>query len=456
MATLGIDGLISGLDTTSLINSLMQVEAAPQTLLKNKQTQATNLVAALQALNTKVASLAETAAKAAKADSWQAAKATSSVDSVTATVSGATAASAGELTFTVEQVATAKVVTTAVPAALTDVVAAGDPPSITITRGSGADATSVTIKPASGNLQDVAAAINANADAGVRASIVRSGTDDDGTALYRLQLTGTATGTDGDFTVSGLSGGLQDVRPAQDAVLVLGSGDRIEQSSNTFEGLVLGIDVTVSAAAVGQSVTVGVARDDEALSKLASDLVDALGVVLSEITARTATRTTTDSAGNAVVTGGLFSGDSAVRSLQERLLSAASNPVDGVSPSAAGINIDRYGAFTFDGEKFAEALAADPAKVQSIVSGLAQRVADLTDAASDPYEGTLTRKIQGQQTELDDLADQIADWDRRLEVRREGLQATYSALEVTLSNLQAQSSWLTSQLASLTTSSSSS
>ena len=36
MGSMGIDGIVSGLDTTSLINSLMQVEAMPQTLLKQK------------------------------------------------------------------------------------------------------------------------------------------------------------------------------------------------------------------------------------------------------------------------------------------------------------------------------------------------------------------------------------------------------------------------------------
>ncbi len=34
-----IDGLVSGLDTTSLITSLLQIEAAPQTLLKTKDGQ---------------------------------------------------------------------------------------------------------------------------------------------------------------------------------------------------------------------------------------------------------------------------------------------------------------------------------------------------------------------------------------------------------------------------------
>jgi len=63
---MAIDGLISGLQTTDLINSLMQAEAIPQTLLKNKVTDSTNFISAMQALNSKVAALADSAAKLAK------------------------------------------------------------------------------------------------------------------------------------------------------------------------------------------------------------------------------------------------------------------------------------------------------------------------------------------------------------------------------------------------------
>ena len=34
MATFGIDGMISGLDTTTIISQLMQIEAQPQARLK--------------------------------------------------------------------------------------------------------------------------------------------------------------------------------------------------------------------------------------------------------------------------------------------------------------------------------------------------------------------------------------------------------------------------------------
>ena len=68
--SMAIDGLVSGLDTTSLINSLMQVDAVPQTLLKNKVTATQSMVTALQGLNSKVADLATLAGKTGRPARW--------------------------------------------------------------------------------------------------------------------------------------------------------------------------------------------------------------------------------------------------------------------------------------------------------------------------------------------------------------------------------------------------
>lgn len=473
MATLGIDGIVSGLDTTTLINQLMQAEAAPQTLLKSKQTGAKSFVSALQALNTKVASLAENATKVAKADSWNAFAATSSTTSVTAKA-GATA-QVGSVSFTVDAVAKAQVSVS--NATLDDSsLVAGIPPAVTVRGG---DGTLVTVQPTSGSLQDIAKAINDAADAGIKATVVRVSGGENPT--YRLQFTGTTTGTDGSFAVyagdkaaveaalAAGDGGVSlaamrldktSVTAASDAQITLWEGTAAEQvftqSSNTFSGLLTGVDVTVSkvTAADEDPVTVSVARDTEALKKLASGLVGALGVVLSEISSRTAVTTTTESDGTTKVTGGLFTGDSAVRAVQQQLVEAASYPVDDISPSTVGFKLGKDGTFTFDEAAFTAALAEDPAKVQTVISGLADRVATVAKNTSDKYEGSLTLKIQGQERLVKDMGTQIEDWDRRLTVRKESLQRTYAALEVTLSNMKSQSSWLASQLSSLSASSS--
>lgn len=466
MANLGIDGMVSGLDTTSLIKQLMQVEAMPQTLLKSKQSTTQTFVSALQSLNAKVSSVADAAAKAAKATSWSAYTATSSAPTTTVTASAT--AQPGTVSFTVDAVAASRVSVTAQvkdDGSLVPEV----PPAVTVRKG---DGTFVTVEPTTGSLADIAKAVNSAADAGVKATVVRVTNGTDGSAPeYRLQLTGTTTGEKaGDFalfrgrvtattaaddlTAARLDG--TTVRAAQDATVTLWKGvagleQSYKQASNTFSGLMTGVDVTVSAvtAADQDPVTVTVARDDAALAKLASGLVGSLGVVLSEISSRTAVTTKTNTDGTTSVTGGILSGDSAVRSIQQQLVTAASYAVDGKSPSTVGIVLGRDGSFTFDEAKFKAALADDPAGVQSMVTQLAARVEKAAKGISDKYEGSLTMKIQGQEGLVKSMGTQIEAWDRRLELRRAGLQKTYSGLEVALSKMQSQSSWLAGQLAGL-------
>ena len=342
-------------------------------------------------------------------------------------------------------------------------------PSLTVRK---ADGTLVTVQARTGSLADIADALNDSASAGVRATVVR--VSDGATPTYRLQLTGAKTGQANAFAIyAGTTQQVTDalaagtavrldsgvVRAASDAKVTLWKGTAVEksfeQASNTFTGLMSGVDVTVSKVTgpTDEPVTVTVARDDAALKALASGLVGALGVVLSEISSRSAVTTKSNADGTTSVTGGLFTGDSAVRGIQQMVVEAASYPVDDVSPTTVGIKLGKDGSFTFDEKAFTAALAADPAKVQSVIAGLATRVADVATSVSDKFDGSLTLKIQGQQKLATAMGKQVEDWDRRLAVRRENLQRTYSALEVTLSNLQAQSSWLAGQLGSLVSSS---
>ncbi|HEY0216673.1 MAG TPA: flagellar filament capping protein FliD [Cellulomonas sp.] len=448
MATTGIDGLISGLDTTTLINNLISLEAGQQTLLKGKQSTATSLVAALQSLNTKVASLAAAATAAAKPASWATVSATSSTGSVTAATTDA--AQPSSLTFSIGAVAAAQSSLAGIP---TDW--AGGTPTFTVTR---ADGTTSTVTAASTALPDILEAFNSG-DSGVKASAVNTGTA--AAPVYELQLTGGRTGADNAFTVSyqGTGGttqlALSEISAARDASITLfpgTAGERtVTSATNTFAGVLTGVDVTISKAET-DPVTITVARNTAAVKSLASNLVSNLNTVLSEITSRTTTTTTTATDGGTVVTGGLFSGDSTVRMLQQSVLSSASLPVDGTSPSDVGIVIAKDGTFTFDDTVFAAALAADPDKVQAVVSGVASRLAALAETASNSKDGTLTLNITAQQDNVKDLTDRISDWDDRLATRRETLVKTYAALEVSLSKLNSQSTTLASQLAALTSS----
>ncbi|MCU1425625.1 MAG: hypothetical protein JWM51_1916 [Microbacteriaceae bacterium] len=450
---LGLDGLASGLSTTELIASLIAVDAIPQTLLKNKATAATTSVTALQGLNTQVASLATLAKVSATPKSLDFYTATSTSAKVTATAT--TGAAGGQLDIVVDTLAQAQA---GVTAPLTQW---SSPPVLTIVSK---DGTATEITAGSTSLDDVVTAVNASA-AGVTATKVASGTNAAGETQYRLQFTGKDTGASNAFTVH--RGAQADAatapnllteadaavtRDAKDASLTLWKGTGAEQvitsTTNTFANLLPNVSVTVSGVST-EPVTVSVARDTAKVSATAAALVSSINSAFAYISTRSVSVSSTDADGKTVLSGGVFTGDSTTRDVSQKLLTAASAPIDGHSPSEYGITITKTGTMEFNAEKFAAAFAKDPVTVQAAVAAIATRIADAATAASDKTTGTITAKITGQQSTVSNLTEQVSKWDDRLATRKANLERMYSAFEVSMSNLNAQMTWLTSQVDAL-------
>ncbi|MCC9195049.1 flagellar filament capping protein FliD [Arthrobacter sp. zg-Y916] len=441
---LGIDGLISGIDTTSMIKQLMEIEARPQTLLKNKVSTTQLFATALQNLNAKIASLAEAAAKTAKPAGTDLFKASTTSEKVTAATTAG--AAAGSLDISASQTATAQV-------SLSSAMAAWPSNSVLAISANG---TVTSFDTTDKSLDQVISEVN-KANLGVTGVKIATGSVD-GVQQYRVQFTAAKTGSEGAFTAS-LGGTDMDVlKTAQDAKLTLWAGtpaaQEITSSSNTFKALMPGVDITLAAdTPANTALTINVARDDEAISKVASDLVAGLADVFAYINKNSAVTVSTSS-GSTSTSGGLFTGDAGVRDIKRQIMDAATSPIDGRSPSEIGIVITKDGTVEFNAEKFAAAMAADPAKTEATLQTIAGRVEAAGKVASDKYDGLITQRITGQESTLKALNTQIEDWDRRLASRESTLKMVWSNLEVKLSQLQSQQDWLTGQLASLNTSSS--
>ena len=442
MATSSISGLASGLDTASIINQLMQLEAIPQSRLRDQQTAENNVIKALRSLNTDTALLASSAAKLAKASTWQTLKATSSSSAVTATATSS--ASASSFTVVVGQLAKAGQTSYGSDLALDANVLTVPTDPVVLTA---ADGTTHTISTGTGTLADLAAGINA-AKAGVTATTVKTGTN-----TYRLLLTADTTGAGTAIGLTNVSLGTATTDTGQDAQLTVG-GIAASSKTNTFTDLVPGVTVTLAPTAKnGDTSTVTVAQDSSGVKSSVSALVDQVNALLTSIDTQTAGKTSTSAAG-------VLAGDPTARSLRSAVLDTVFG--DGTTSLAQyGIQTDRNGKLVFDGDKFAAAYAADPAGVAakftsagttpSAADGWAARVATVAKAATDTYTGTITSAITGHTTTVDRLTKSISDWDDRLELRRSTLERQYTALETALSNLQGQSNWLAGQISSLPT-----
>lgn len=445
MATSSISGLASGLDTASLVDQLMQLEAIPQTRLKTQQTTEKAVLSALRSFNTDTLLLASKATALAKSATWQTLKATVTGTGVTATA-GATAA-ATNLSFTIGSVAASHQLGFTNAAALTDVVVSGS--SVTIT---GSDGVAHDVSTGGGTLSELVSSINASsATTGVRASAVKVA---DGS--YRLLAESTTTGAASSFTLTNADGtdllGGASVRAGTDASIDLGLGITATSSTNTFTNLVPGVDVTLApSATVGSTATVTVAQDSSSVRDSVKGLVDQVNSLLTLIDNQTATKSETG-------TAGVLAGDTMSRSLRNALVNTIFGSDSTTSMASLGIQTDRYGKLVFDGDTFDKAYAADPAGVAAkfttgattATDGWAARVAAVAKGATGT-NGTITAAIAGRNTALDRLSDSIADWDDRLEIRRKSLERTYTALETALSNMQSQGNWLAGQISSLPT-----
>jgi flagellar hook-associated protein 2 len=416
------------MSTSTMISQLMQIEAAPQTRLKTKVTDAQSVVTAYQSVNTKIASLKTAADTLGQLSTWRGVKPVSSSTAVTATATaGSTNTTTGSITFDVVSLARTQVSTARVPSE----GAVTGSSTLTVTTGTG-DPASIDIS-ADQSAQGISDAINA-AGLGVKASVVKTSSGDS-----VLQLTGTKTGAENAFTVEGLDVEVKTAVAAQDATLQVGGTDEeggytVTSSTNTFTGLING--VTLTAGKVESGVTVDVTTDTTGIADKIKAMVDAANDLLTEVGKQTAYNAGTGKAST-------LTGDFMVRQISQAVLSTVSQgQADLGSLSKMGVELDRSGKLTFKKDTFEAAYNADPGKLQTAGIAFADTVENLTIRQT----ADVTNAVTGRKSFIDSMNAQIDNWDIRLSARQEALTKQYASLETALSNLRSQSSYLSSQL----------
>lgn len=441
-----VDGLVSGLSTSSVISQLMQIEAQPQTNLKQQVSKQNGVISAYQAVNTKFTALKTAAAAftstalAPTNATWQSVKATSSSTSITATATNG--APAGTTTFSVTKLAKAQISRAELPP--------GSPISetngLSFTVGTGDNETNSFINvEIDDTAEEVAKRIN-SAKIGVTASVVNT---DAGSVL---QFTSSKPGAANSFSVTGLlAGPPTTVTPGSDAKVTVGDplagGYTVSSPSNTFSDVIPGVTFTATAEVTDASITVN--NDPDSIAEKMQAMVDAANAALTTIGTQTAYNAATK-------TGGALSGNFELRQLQSTVLGSVSNGAAGNgSFKQVGIQLDSNGAIKFDKAAFLSAYSSDPNKVQEMVTtGLSQAFTDIADKATNSTTGTLTTAIQSGNNQIRALNTRISDWDSRLSARQATLQRQFSNLEVALGKMKNQSNWLAGQISSLSSSSS--
>jgi flagellar hook-associated protein 2 len=457
----GVGGLMSGLDTKSIITQMMQLEQRPILLLQQQEAAYQAKISAFGALKGVLAEL-QTAAAALKETDLFAGFSASSANTTVLTASASDTAVAGNYQVTVDVLAQAQQVKSSAFTASDEVVGTG---TLTIQVGTNT-AVEVTIDEDNDTLAGIVQAIN-DSDADVTAGVINDGTN------YYLTLASKETGASNTISLTmadadlvnndalGLSKiysdpatqAMSQTQAAANAELTV-NGIPVVRSSNVIDDLLEGVTLNVAAADPGNPFEVKVSRNMGSVITKITAFVDKYNNALTSLGALQ----TSDLEAGAV---GLLQGDSTPRILQMRLQSLLASKVSGIASSvntlsSLGVSADKDGKLSLNPITFTAAYEANREDVVNFFTqtttdseGFAVKFDTLLDSYLQKSTGLLVTKEEGLQRSVDHIGDQVERIQLRLAKREENLTRQFNALESLLGQFQTTSGVLSQQLDAL-------
>jgi flagellar hook-associated protein 2 len=441
------------IDFNIVLNAVMQQESRPLQTLQAQQRALQATDGAYGQLATRLDALQD-AARALGSTSTVTAYAATVSDSAAVTATASSTGVAGRYDVVIQELARAQVTASASTAPDTDTTVIADGGTLTI----GGVAVTLTGPTTLGEL---AAAINA-ADAPAAATVVQTAP-----GAYRLVLTGRDTGAANAFTIeNGLTGttltftdtdgdGISGDSVADNAVTATDAAALINNiavtsASNVVSDAIPGVTLTLLQKDAAKTVTVTVARDDDALATKVETFITAYNAIV------TFANEQATAAGKG--TTGTLGRDALLRSLRATLrstLSGAHGSGTFTRLAEAGIGFTRTGELTLDRATFDAALGSDAAGVQALFAAPGTGVFASVETLLRDYTragGLVPDARTRVSDELSRLGRRIDDMQARLAVRRAALQREYTAADAAMTRLSSQSGALASFGRSLSTS----
>ncbi|WJG25172.1 flagellar filament capping protein FliD [Vibrio furnissii] len=383
---------MSSLDPITMATQLATYDV--QSFQQRYQTQSTQYQSQLTALG-KV----ETALRAFRTAITEMNSSTSSIVKNSATVSqegyfSATAdanALAGSYQVFVEQVATAHQVSASMPANLDATTQVPTTGTMDFTINGETMTLDLSTLDSDGDgvatMADLVSAINNDSNnPGVNATLVRS----NGQTYFMLSSTETGVANSVNVSVSGTGQtwfedaltNLNEISAPQDAVIWLGAqgtGLQLTNSSNTFEGVINGVDLTVTKAQTsGEApLSLSVGADQEGTKEQMNKIIEAYNSLMKTIDTYT-------SIGGEDAQRGVLASDPTIRSIESQLKTLVRGEFEGMRLSDLGIEISRDGTMKIDADKFEDAQTTNTAALESFFNGDGNLL-DSLDSLLDPY-----------------------------------------------------------------------
>lgn len=419
--TVSFSGLASGIDTDSIVESLIEVESAPKTLLEDKITYLETKQTTYDEFNTLLEAFYDSALGLNNENDINTFEVTNSGSS-SFSVSTTSLVSAGS--YSVEVISLAQQQKDISTNYVTDT----DSTTLSGELQLGEE----TLSYEDTTLEDLVSQIN-EGDYGATASVINDGSG----SGYRLMLTAETAGEEieiigtGDITLDTSSEG-HTVDGTKAEVEV--DGVTYYSASNTITSAIKGATLTLTDISDGSASKVNIdSSAEETITTKLQELVDAYNAVNEYVD------TIYDSDPTLANT---------MKSVQRSMKSFLTS--DALLNAGIATDWEAGGELTFDTDAFSEAYAADSeGMITSLFGdddsdGIMTRLDDYLTTLMSSTEGFLATKTDKNDEETSRLEDSIEAMEIRLEKRQELLEAQFSAMEELISSLNSTGDYITS------------
>jgi len=361
--TFSIDGLVSGINTTSIIDGLVKLQTNQVNRIKEQKQAVVNRQSAFKGVEARLLSLRASLSRLNRVSSSVFDARTSSVsdESIVAAAAGS-GAQVGSVALKVNSLATAEI------RGSTGFTTASDPITqgvLSIRVGSREEA-AVTIDASNATASGLVSAINSQAK-DVTATLVK----DQSSGQFRVLISSKYTGTSNAISITNnlaASGGGATrpeftgtlVQAAGNASISIGAGAGAitsEYETNQIDDLVEGVTLNLLKADASKTVTVSVGADNAGVVDTVGNFVKEFNGIIQYISEQSAFIVQSQSAGPLL-------GNRSVSEIQNQLRSVVLQSVPGLSNtinrlSRVGVGVTEAGTLTFDQSKLQSALSGE-------------------------------------------------------------------------------------------------
>ena len=432
---LSVDGIVSGMDTTSLITKLVAAAAAPATVMEADVKDLKAVDGKYDELTTKLGEL-KTALEKIDSQAEMRACTGSSSDETAVGVTPDGDAIPGRYAIEVQSLAASEI---EVSQGFAERSTLGTVPEGVLNITYGGTTTALTVDGTNSSLAGLADLINDNIT-GVSAYVMDTG---DPTAPYRLVIAGLDTGSTNTIEIdtslltgaTGTAPGFTNTSAASDAQLTV-NGIAITHADNDIDGVVDGITFNLNDVTTAP-VTVNVKTDIETTVANVKAFVDAYNAVRSFINTQRAYDAEAEISGE-------FVGESLVVNLMSTLQSKISStyPTGATYTSLASIGFEtqQTGEIELDTDALTKALEAAPSEVSSLFAagsgGFGDDLQSVLELYTDEDEGIIAGRKDTISDDIERLEEDIEDFSERMDAYEARLRQQFTAMEIALGELQ--------------------